>query len=180
MQPSPSVTTQDDTGQDALHDEATSAGPASVNDMPQANGSSAVNPATAADAVAAVGGDSTFPGGNATISGRGEMLQHGGDGTNGAPGGNGSSEQHLVYESRVLSEADMPSARCKIVDFGNACWTYKHFTDDIQTRQYRSPEVCQTLQHTVLIHKQVYCPALALQATYSPDLLAVPAGVAGC
>ena len=30
---------------------------------------------------------------------------------------------------------------CKIVDFGNACWTNKHFTDDIQTRQYRCPEV---------------------------------------
>ena len=30
---------------------------------------------------------------------------------------------------------------CKIVDFGNACWTHKHFTDDIQTRQYRCPEV---------------------------------------
>jgi hypothetical protein len=29
----------------------------------------------------------------------------------------------------------------KIVDLGNACWTYKHFTDDIQTRQYRAPEV---------------------------------------
>ena len=31
--------------------------------------------------------------------------------------------------------------RCKIVDLGNACWTYKQFTSDIQTRQYRSPEV---------------------------------------
>ena len=30
---------------------------------------------------------------------------------------------------------------CKIVDFGNACWIHKHFTDDIQTRQYRCPEV---------------------------------------
>lgn len=29
----------------------------------------------------------------------------------------------------------------KIADFGNACWTDKHFTDDIQTRQYRAPEV---------------------------------------
>ena len=29
----------------------------------------------------------------------------------------------------------------KIVDLGNACWTTKHFTNDIQTRQYRSPEV---------------------------------------
>lgn len=31
--------------------------------------------------------------------------------------------------------------RCKLVDFGNACWTYKQFTNDIQTRQYRCPEV---------------------------------------
>lgn len=32
-------------------------------------------------------------------------------------------------------------AKIKIVDLGNACWTHKHFTDDIQTRQYRAPEV---------------------------------------
>ncbi|XP_057983604.1 uncharacterized protein LOC131168296 [Malania oleifera] len=31
--------------------------------------------------------------------------------------------------------------KCKLVDFGNACWTYKQFTNDIQTRQYRCPEV---------------------------------------
>lgn len=31
--------------------------------------------------------------------------------------------------------------RVKIADLGNACWTFKHFTNDIQTRQYRSPEV---------------------------------------
>jgi len=31
--------------------------------------------------------------------------------------------------------------KIKIVDLGNACWTYKHFTDDVQTRQYRAPEV---------------------------------------
>eukprot|EP00467_Chlorarachnion_reptans_P004246 CAMPEP_0114521970 /NCGR_PEP_ID=MMETSP0109-20121206/20496_1 /TAXON_ID=29199 /ORGANISM="Chlorarachnion reptans, Strain CCCM449" /LENGTH=500 /DNA_ID=CAMNT_0001703163 /DNA_START=390 /DNA_END=1892 /DNA_ORIENTATION=+ len=29
----------------------------------------------------------------------------------------------------------------KISDLGNACWVDKHFTDDITTRQYRSPEV---------------------------------------
>ncbi|CAE6434291.1 unnamed protein product [Rhizoctonia solani] len=29
----------------------------------------------------------------------------------------------------------------KIADLGNACWTDHHFTDDIQTRQYRCPEV---------------------------------------
>ncbi|CAD6188306.1 unnamed protein product [Caenorhabditis auriculariae] len=29
----------------------------------------------------------------------------------------------------------------KIADLGNACWTHHHFTDDIQTRQYRALEV---------------------------------------
>jgi serine/threonine-protein kinase SRPK3 len=36
---------------------------------------------------------------------------------------------------------DYHTSGVKIVDLGNACWTHKHFTDDIQTRQYRSPEV---------------------------------------
>lgn len=31
--------------------------------------------------------------------------------------------------------------KVKVADLGNACWTFKHFTDDIQTRQYRAPEV---------------------------------------
>lgn len=38
----------------------------------------------------------------------------------------------------LLASLDM---KCKLVDFGNACWTYKQFTNDIQTRQYRCPEV---------------------------------------
>ncbi|KAL6459270.1 hypothetical protein MHYP_G00327420 [Metynnis hypsauchen] len=29
----------------------------------------------------------------------------------------------------------------KIADLGNACWVHKHFTEDIQTRQYRAVEV---------------------------------------
>ncbi|XP_027078769.1 SRSF protein kinase 2-like isoform X1 [Coffea eugenioides] len=31
--------------------------------------------------------------------------------------------------------------RCKVVDFGNACWSDKQFAEEIQTRQYRAPEV---------------------------------------
>eukprot|EP00501_MAST-03F_sp_TOSAG23-6_P001617 GSMAST32.ASY1.ANO1.1684.1 assembled CDS len=31
--------------------------------------------------------------------------------------------------------------QCKVVDLGNACWKDRHFSDDIQTRQYRCPEV---------------------------------------
>ena len=42
-----------------------------------------------------------------------------------------------------LADGSTPpfSLACKIVDLGNACWTYKQFTNDIQTRQYRCPEV---------------------------------------
>ncbi|XVF55610.1 hypothetical protein PTKIN_Ptkin06aG0049900 [Pterospermum kingtungense] len=39
---------------------------------------------------------------------------------------------------KLLESVDL---KCKLVDFGNACWTYKQFTNDIQTRQYRCPEV---------------------------------------
>jgi serine/threonine-protein kinase SRPK3 len=35
----------------------------------------------------------------------------------------------------------------KIADLGNACWGNRHFTDDIQTRQYRSPEVILGLKY---------------------------------
>jgi serine/threonine-protein kinase SRPK3/serine/threonine-protein kinase SRPK1 len=33
------------------------------------------------------------------------------------------------------------SVSFKIADLGNACWIERHFSEDIQTRQYRSPEV---------------------------------------
>jgi len=41
-----------------------------------------------------------------------------------------------------LKDADaLMKTRSVIVDLGNACWTYRHFSEDIQTRQYRAPEV---------------------------------------
>ncbi|RDX76090.1 dsk1 [Mucuna pruriens] len=39
---------------------------------------------------------------------------------------------------KLLAAIDL---KCKLVDFGSACWTNKQFTNDIQTRQYRCPEV---------------------------------------
>uniref|UniRef100_A0A672YPF6 non-specific serine/threonine protein kinase n=1 Tax=Sphaeramia orbicularis TaxID=375764 RepID=A0A672YPF6_9TELE len=44
----------------------------------------------------------------------------------------------------VLSPLDPQNAdklKVKIADLGNACWVHKHFTEDIQTRQYRAVEV---------------------------------------
>ena len=52
-------------------------------------------------------------------------------------------------ESSTVSDSSRPSIlnefeeiiSVKIADLGNACWYNKHYTPDIQTRQYRSPEV---------------------------------------
>lgn len=60
------------------------------------------------------------------------------------------SDRDIAWEEqkKANAEATMQNlnesyhdADVKIVDLGNACWTYKHFTEDIQTRQYRAPEV---------------------------------------
>ncbi|KAI1890516.1 hypothetical protein AGOR_G00154500 [Albula goreensis] len=40
-----------------------------------------------------------------------------------------------------LEPLNADKIKVKIADLGNACWVHKHFTDDIQTRQYRSLEV---------------------------------------
>jgi serine/threonine protein kinase len=45
----------------------------------------------------------------------------------------------LIWKNDIIVSLN-PSLRFKIVDFGNACWGKKHFTDRIQTREYRSPE----------------------------------------
>ncbi|XP_051146595.1 uncharacterized protein LOC127262112 [Andrographis paniculata] len=40
--------------------------------------------------------------------------------------------------ARCLDGIDL---RCKVVDFGNACWAKSPIAEEIQTRQYRAPEV---------------------------------------
>uniref|UniRef100_A0A9J7Y1M7 non-specific serine/threonine protein kinase n=1 Tax=Cyprinus carpio carpio TaxID=630221 RepID=A0A9J7Y1M7_CYPCA len=40
-----------------------------------------------------------------------------------------------------LDPLNADKIKVKIADLGNACWVHKHFTEDIQTRQYRSLEV---------------------------------------
>lgn len=64
-----------------------------------------------------------------------------------------SVECSLKSSTRANAHNALPSMRVKdaafevcdievkIADLGNACWVNKHFTEDIQTRQYRSLEV---------------------------------------
>ena len=51
--------------------------------------------------------------------------------------GAGKEKEEKAWVNDMLME----DPGVKIVDFGNACWVDKHFTDDIQTTQYRAPEV---------------------------------------
>lgn len=71
-------------------------------------------------------------------SGNGDRLL-GADGKKGPGQGNqGHRRGSHSMRQKLLASVDL---KCKLVDFGNACWTYKQFTNDIQTRQYRCPEV---------------------------------------
>lgn len=44
-------------------------------------------------------------------------------------------------DKRNVDDMQFDIISVKIADLGNACWVNHHFTNDIQTRQYRSPEV---------------------------------------
>lgn len=49
-----------------------------------------------------------------------------------------NQESKVHQPDPALEECDV---EVKIADLGNACWVNRHFTEDIQTRQYRSLEV---------------------------------------
>lgn len=55
------------------------------------------------------------------------------------PNADDSDILHETSNSTLINEDELISV--KIADLGNSCWTFHHFTDEIQTRQYRSPEV---------------------------------------
>ena len=55
-------------------------------------------------------------------------------------------ERHCVTSPCLQNPVheECPDLRVKIADLGNACWDHHHFTDDIQTRQYR----CSAVQYS--------------------------------
>lgn len=50
-----------------------------------------------------------------------------------------SSEKYKSLLS--LDHISLDNLKIKIADLGNGCYTHHHFSTEIQTRQYRSPEV---------------------------------------
>ena len=51
------------------------------------------------------------------------------------------STNHQLTHQNDPCIKEAPDLQVKIADLGNACWISHHFTEDIQTRQYRSLEV---------------------------------------
>lgn len=48
----------------------------------------------------------------------------------------------MFIDEALLSKGHLAqNFHTKIADLGNGCWTHHHFQPEIQTRQYRSPEV---------------------------------------
>mmetsp|Transcript_9890 Transcript_9890/g.36869 ORF Transcript_9890/g.36869 Transcript_9890/m.36869 type:complete len:534 (-) Transcript_9890:25-1626(-) len=60
----------------------------------------------------------------------------------------------------------------KIADLGNGCWVHEQFSDDIQTRQYRSPEV--TLRATYSTPVDVWSAACVIFELVTGDFLFQP------
>lgn len=54
---------------------------------------------------------------------------------------NNSAAEKVVKAAADMDDPIGEIITVKIADLGNACWVGHHFTNDIQTRQYRSPEV---------------------------------------
>lgn len=52
-----------------------------------------------------------------------------------------SSKNSNTPVDKMMDDLSFETISVKIADLGNACWVNHHFTNDIQTRQYRSPEV---------------------------------------
>ena len=71
--------------------------------------------------------------------------------------GSFTSIDSMHYEPKAIEKGVLPATeahdlsdetiRVKVADLGNACWTHTHFTEDIQTRQYRSPEAILGLSY---------------------------------
>uniref|UniRef100_A0A1J3HB41 non-specific serine/threonine protein kinase n=1 Tax=Noccaea caerulescens TaxID=107243 RepID=A0A1J3HB41_NOCCA len=78
------------------------------------------------------------PNGDSTAERSGESSERGKDAENVGQKNRGNRRGSRSTRQKLLADVDR---KCKLVDFGNACWTYKQFTSDIQTRQYRCPEV---------------------------------------
>ena len=79
----------------------------------------------------------------------------------------------MTREERDALDCELyKNVRIKIADLGNACWVHKHFTSDIQTRQYRAPEVIVGAPYSALV--DIWSMACIVFELTTGDLLFEP------
>ncbi|XP_029995385.1 SRSF protein kinase 3 [Sphaeramia orbicularis] len=61
--------------------------------------------------------------------------------TSPAGGSSSSCKQAKSTDGKEMKPHTFKDIQVKIADLGSSCWVYKHFCEEIQTRQYRSLEV---------------------------------------
>eukprot|EP01062_Namystynia_karyoxenos_P077086 TRINITY_DN768_c1_g2_i1.p1 TRINITY_DN768_c1_g2~~TRINITY_DN768_c1_g2_i1.p1 ORF type:complete len:623 (+),score=249.38 TRINITY_DN768_c1_g2_i1:79-1869(+) len=89
------------------------------------------------------GGDDGDDGSQAGDSPTAEAAAHPATGPEGSPRhATGAESEAQGADTAAGEQAEAERRKAAVLaDFGNGCWTHKQFTDDIQTRQYRAPEV---------------------------------------
>ncbi|CAI5503269.1 unnamed protein product [Closterium sp. Naga37s-1] len=124
--------------------------------------------ATATASAAGGGGGVAGTDGGTRVKSAGEKASAATAAAAGAAAGTAAAQAAAEAAAEVAGRRKRPvdltgmDMSCKIVDLGNACWTYKQFTSDIQTRQYRCPEFTSDIQT-----RQYRCPEVLLGARYS-------------
>ncbi|XP_029786925.1 SRSF protein kinase 3 isoform X1 [Suricata suricatta] len=108
------------------------AGPSPASSSPAAGGERSLSPGSQTSGFS---GSLFSPASCSILSGSSNQRETGGLLSPSTPFG----ASNLLVNPLEPQNAD--KIKIKIADLGNACWVHKHFTEDIQTRQYRAVEV---------------------------------------
>ncbi|XP_048191859.1 SRSF protein kinase 3 isoform X4 [Perognathus longimembris pacificus] len=107
-------------------------GPSSASSSPAPGGNRSLSPSSQTSGFS---GSLFSPASCSILSGSSNQRETGGLLSPSTPFG----ASNLLVNPLEPQNAD--KIKIKIADLGNACWVHKHFTEDIQTRQYRAVEV---------------------------------------
>nr|XP_033705780.1 SRSF protein kinase 3 isoform X1 [Tursiops truncatus] len=120
------------TSSSGCHPGGAAAGPSPASSSPAPGGSRSLSPSSQTSGFS---GSLFSPASCSILSGSSNQRETGGLLSPSTPFG----ASNLLVNPLEPQNAD--KIKIKIADLGNACWVHKHFTEDIQTRQYRAVEV---------------------------------------
>ncbi|XP_064430787.1 SRSF protein kinase 3 isoform X3 [Mirounga angustirostris] len=120
------------TSSSGCHPGGARAGPSPASSSPAAAGERSLSPGSQTSGFS---GSLFSPASCSILSGSSNQRETGGLLSPSTPFG----ASNLLVNPLEPQNAD--KIKIKIADLGNACWVHKHFTEDIQTRQYRAVEV---------------------------------------